>query len=117
MVCPSAGALATAAAAVIPPAPGRFSTTNGLPKESVSFWATARVTISPRPPGPKPTTILTGRVGNSCAAAMPAAPTASSAPNNQRPTRSIGIDLPAIRRERRLGHQLGLLAGQIAGLG
>ena len=61
-VWPSGEARATAAAAVMPPAPGMFSITTGLPNESAIFCATARAVMSPRPPGPNPTTILIGRV-------------------------------------------------------
>jgi hypothetical protein len=62
-VWPSGAARATDAAALIPPAPGMFSITTGLPNESDIFCATARAVMSPRPPGPKPTTILIGRAG------------------------------------------------------
>ena len=48
---------------LIPPAPGMFSITTGLPNGSDIFCATARAVMSPRPPGPKPTTILIGRAG------------------------------------------------------
>jgi hypothetical protein len=47
----------------MPPAPGMFSMTKGWPNWVESFCATERVTISPRPPGPKPTRIFTGRDG------------------------------------------------------
>ena len=62
-VWPSGAARATDPAAPIPPAPGMFSITTGLPSESDIFCATARAVMSPRPPGPKPTTILIGRAG------------------------------------------------------
>ena len=62
-VCPSGCERAAVAAAVIPPAPGMFSMTNGWPIWAESFCATERVTISPGPPGPKPTRIFTGRDG------------------------------------------------------
>ena len=62
-VWPSGAARATDPAALIPPAPGMFSITTGLPNESDIFCATARAVMSPRPPGPKPTTILIGRAG------------------------------------------------------
>src|ERR671918_432899 len=40
--CPSAGERATSSAATTPPAPGRFSTTNGLPRLSASLAASIR---------------------------------------------------------------------------
>ena len=55
-VCPSAGARATASAAIAPAAPGRFSTTNSWPKVSPSGWAISRAMPSVLPPGAKGTT-------------------------------------------------------------
>src|SRR5262249_5712646 len=105
------------------------------------FCATARAVMSPSPPGPKPTTILIGRVGNSWAFAVAARPMAT----RQQPRAMMravnkfvppsipvffgrasavesvtlaGLDHSAPqRRERRRRHQLGFLLEQIAGFG
>ena len=45
-VCPSGAALATAAVPVLPLAPGRFSTTNGLPSFVCKRSATMRAMLS-----------------------------------------------------------------------
>src|SRR5262245_34681223 len=66
-VYPSLGARATASAAVVPPAPTRFSTTTGWPRISESGCATMRAAMSVPPPAPKPTTIRIGCFGQSCA--------------------------------------------------
>jgi hypothetical protein len=60
---PSAGALATALAAMRVPAPGRFSTTKLLPRRCSSFWASMRATMSVLPAGVNGTTMVTERVG------------------------------------------------------
>ena len=59
IVCPSGAALATIDAALIPPGPGMFSTTNACPIDAAIFCVTARTTMSPSPPGPNPTTTFT----------------------------------------------------------
>src|SRR5262245_24394048 len=51
-------------------APTRFSTTNCWPSRSDSHCAISRVARSPPPPGAKPTTKRTGRVGYACALAI-----------------------------------------------
>src|SRR5471032_1293473 len=66
---PSFGALATALAAVTPPAPTRFSTTTGCPRISDNGSATIRAAMSVPPPAPKPTRMRMVRVGHSCALA------------------------------------------------
>src|SRR6267378_496245 len=49
---------------MLPPAPARFSTTTCCPRFSPIVLATIRATVSVPPPGSKPTTIDTGRLGN-----------------------------------------------------
>jgi len=63
IVWPSGAALATMFEATTVPAPGRFSTTNGLPKRSVSFCARKRAARSIAPPGANGSTKLTCLVG------------------------------------------------------
>jgi len=62
-VLPSAGALATASVPMLPPAPVRFSTTNGCPMDSCSAAPSVRPTMSGVDPGGNGTTSLTGREG------------------------------------------------------
>ena len=62
---PSAGALATEAAAISPLAPARFSTTTLRPSRSPMPGAISRVNRSFGPPGGKPTTKRSGRSGKS----------------------------------------------------
>src|SRR5262245_46736317 len=57
------GARMTASVAMLVPAPGRFSMMNCWPRRSVSHWPIRRAVMSTDPPGGKPTTIRTGRVG------------------------------------------------------
>src|SRR5918995_1957823 len=68
---PSGGDLATRLAATTPPAPGMFSTTNGLPIESDNFAASNRASTSELPPGPAAAISRTVRDGyaSSCAGA------------------------------------------------
>ena len=67
----------------MPPAPARFSTTNGRPMLSVSFCANRRACMSVAPPGARPTTTRTGRAGYaSCAGAA----AGRSAAANAKPT-------------------------------
>src|SRR5882672_681647 len=55
---------------MLPPAPGLFSTTTDCPRDSPSFCATRRPTMSVVLPGPKATMNCTGRcLGHSCARA------------------------------------------------
>ena len=62
-VFPSAGALATSAAAIRPAAPGLFSTMTGMPHSVLSLLAMMRARMSVPPPAEKPTRILTGPAG------------------------------------------------------
>ncbi len=48
----------------MPPAPGRFSTTNDTPSNSPMRLATAREVVSVTPPGVNGTIQLIGLVGN-----------------------------------------------------
>src|SRR5262249_53946529 len=56
----SGGDFATASAARLPPAPGRFSTITGRPSDAESGDAIARAMVSVVPPGEAPTRILIG---------------------------------------------------------
>ena len=71
-VYPSAPALAALAWAMLPPAPGWFSTMFGWPTRSPRLAATMRVTTSAGPPGAKGTSQRIGFVGQSCAKALDA---------------------------------------------
>src|SRR5256885_9779370 len=74
-VVPSGALRATSSAAILPPAPGRFSITTCWPQESASFWPRARARISLGPPGVKPTTKRTGFSGQPWASAVQTTPT------------------------------------------
>src|SRR3954471_12553120 len=117
---PSGAARATASAAVAPPAPGMFSIMTGCPIDFDITSPMARPAISPRPPGPKPITILTVRDGNSCAAAGSVRPITTAHAESNFARRSTFISsqvfsfLPLDRRKRRGRHQLALLFDQIA---
>src|SRR5688500_5553069 len=63
-VWPSGALRATASAARLPPAPGRFSITACWPQRSASFCPRARARMSLGPPGVKPMTKRTGLPGN-----------------------------------------------------
>lgn len=63
MVWPSGSALATAAAPIMPVAPGRFSTMMGWPSEAASFSPISRVIASTLPPAASGTTMRIGLVG------------------------------------------------------
>jgi len=56
----------------VPPAPGRFSTTNCWPVDSLIAFTTARVSTSLTPAGGHGTTTLTGLAGYDCADTAPA---------------------------------------------
>src|SRR5467141_2464517 len=58
---------------MLPPAPGRFSTTILWPTYSESFFTMMRAVMSVPPPGANPTTMVTGRFGNGACARAPAA--------------------------------------------
>src|SRR5882672_2749165 len=58
-------------AAVVLPAPGRFSTTNCWPSAPVHFAASMRARVSGLPPGARPTRTRTGFCGQACARAAP----------------------------------------------
>ena len=59
-VCPSGALRATASAAMLPPAPGRFSITTGWPSSGAIRSASSRAVMSAAPPGGKGTTMLQG---------------------------------------------------------
>src|SRR4029077_1547072 len=54
---------------MLPPAPGRLSTSTGCFQASPSFWPSARATVSTAPPAANGTTIRTGLEGNDWAKA------------------------------------------------
>jgi hypothetical protein len=71
-VYPSDLALAAAAAPTLPPCPGLLSITKDWPKRLLNLSANTRPTLSVAVPGGKPTTKVTGLVGQaglSCACA------------------------------------------------
>src|SRR5690606_5063033 len=57
----SAGDLATRLTAIVPPAPGLFSTITGCFRRRCSCSASARASVSVPAPGAKPTTMVIGR--------------------------------------------------------
>jgi len=63
IVYPSGFALATTSAAIVPPAPARFSTMMVWPRYSPSFLCMTRATVSVPPLAAKPTTRVIGRLG------------------------------------------------------
>ena len=69
-VWPSGAAFTTTSAPTLPPAPARFSTTNGCLSESCSFSFISRVTSSEGPPGGKVISMRTGFTGHACAAVV-----------------------------------------------
>src|SRR5262245_25910300 len=69
IVWPSAGASTTASVAILPPAPVRFSMTNGWPSRSDSHCPKRRARMSGAPPAANPTMMRTGRDGYGCALA------------------------------------------------
>src|SRR3954453_19612400 len=112
-VCPSAALFATASAAMLPPAPARFSITTGCPRRGESFSPTSRVSTSAAAPGPMVTKMRTGLDGYDCAAA--ATETASAATHASE--RNIGHLLcgnnpPATMRKQRAV----IIGGSIGGL-
>ena len=62
-VYPSGAALATTSVPMLPPAPGRFSITNGCLRLSDSLSAMTRATMSDGEPAVDGTTSLIGRFG------------------------------------------------------
>src|SRR5256885_1882471 len=86
-VVPSAALLATSSAAILPPAPGRFSITTCWPRDSASFWPRARARMSLGPPGVKPTTKRAGFSGQPWPGAPPENATAM---NNAAAMRLMG---------------------------
>jgi hypothetical protein len=69
----SGRAFAAISSPIDPVPPARLSTTTFCPHSALSFCATARVVISPPPPGAIGTMKRTGLAGNDCAAAGSAA--------------------------------------------
>src|SRR3990167_1610869 len=70
----SSRALATASAAILPPAPTLFSTITGWPRALDSGSLNVRAVRSGEDPAGKPTMILSGLVGHARGAAAAAAP-------------------------------------------
>src|SRR2546422_314677 len=73
-VYPSGACLATYSVAMLPPAPGRFSTMTGCPSTGCRRSAIRRASRSFEPPGGSDTMMRTGRAGQDapCAQAQPA---------------------------------------------
>src|SRR5256885_2306973 len=86
-VVPSGALFATSSAAMLPPAPGRFSITTCWPRDSASFWPRARARMSLGPPGVKPTTKRAGFSGQPWPGAPPENATAM---NNAAAMRLMG---------------------------
>ena len=61
--CPSPGIPATCCAAMVPPAPGLFTTTSGCGNSGCAASMMARAIRSAPPPGAKPMMHWIGRVG------------------------------------------------------
>ena len=76
---PSGGALITASMAMLPPAPGRFSSTNGWPNDGVTLSVIVRVMPSATPPAPRPMMMRTGFCGYWACASVAAPMRASAA--------------------------------------
>jgi hypothetical protein len=86
IVCPSGAARTSASSAINPPAPVRFSTMKEAPGiASARISAATRARLSVFPPGAKGTRIRTGRSGQACARATPAAATPIAASAALRP--------------------------------
>src|SRR5882672_12755706 len=79
MVCPSGSVFATAPTPSVPPAPARFSTTNGWPSCSDRRWVTVRAMMSVELPAVNGTTTVTRLVGHDCASAASEAMHAANA--------------------------------------
>ena len=79
MVWPSATALATESRPKTPPAPGRFSTTQGCLSRSANWAAKMRPMVSTPPPAAIGTTSVTGRVSVTGACARTTGPAAATA--------------------------------------
>src|SRR3712207_3995990 len=86
-VWPSGALRATERAPISPVAPGRFSTTTGLPRACCTGWATARATMSEELPGGNGTTMVTLRDGQSPCA--PAGRAARAAGNREHAVRKV----------------------------
>jgi hypothetical protein len=63
---------------MLPPAPARVSTKNCCPNAVVSWSAASRARTSAAPPGAKPLTIRTGRLGHSSAQLVAGTPAATN---------------------------------------
>src|SRR5262245_13533938 len=85
-VYPSVADFVRTSAAIIPLAPGRFSTRTDCPSPSDIFCARILATTSVPPPAEKPTSILIGLSGNLgvCALPVPAARHSASARTSMR---------------------------------
>src|SRR5262249_46072500 len=77
---------------MVPPAPGRLSMTMLCPRIDVRRCPIRRAITSAGPAGAKPTTILTGLLGNVCADAMPLAAQATAT----MPLRNVGLASMAV---------------------
>src|SRR5262245_33992437 len=106
-------------AAIVVPAPGRFSTITCWPRVFDISAAVTREKVSVAPPGANATTRRTGLAGNACATAFAPA-SAASAPTSAAVIRFIGSSsfpemLPEeIHRQRERAVRLGLAVGPAA---
>src|SRR4051795_4057188 len=82
-------------AAMLPPAPGLFSTTTDCPHTSCRRLETSRAVISVEPPGVNGTTTRTGFAGQS-PAALETDGTASTAAAAPRKRRRFSMNPPAV---------------------
>ena len=98
-VVPSGAARATLRVPTAAPAPGRFSTTIGCPRNPCMCGAMTRARMSGEPPGAKGLISRTGPGGvHSCARvgeASPARPAARPARNAARRVRCVMVVVPA----------------------
>src|ERR1051325_8936402 len=88
---PSGGDSITYFAAIMPPWPALFSTTQGWPRCGCSQSQKMRATMSFGPPARKPTTNLIGRVGNFSAAVAAPSSGPQTTPNSNAMKRTACI--------------------------
>src|SRR5215470_18741040 len=105
MVWPSAGPLAIARVARVPPAPPRFSTTTCWPSVLLMRSATSRARASLPPPAGNGTTSVIGRDGKVCARLKGAERLANSRAANTRPMRGMASSPSSTRNAASL-HQM-----------
>src|SRR5580700_7993603 len=102
-VYPSGAALAAAPAAILPFAPGRFSTMKFWPRRALSDAVTNRMSVSVLVPAANGQSTVTGRAGHgSAASAGPASGQAAAAPKARIKSRRLVlvviVVVPATKR-------------------